>query len=328
MNARDVLVLVDHRDGAPEPVTYQLLSQARSLANAGGGGVGALILAAAAAPLLDALGSAGADILHVVESPLLDSYSPEAFAKAAAEAVRLLEPGLLLCGHTFTGMEIAPWVAARLGLPLLSNCLSLAVDGPDLVADRPTHGLAWQTRLRLPWQGTVVASMARGGTRQRVEAPAAAVEALDIDPAMLDVRTCIRETLRPEAGEVDISRAEVVVGVGRGVRDPSNVAVMEELAAALGGVLACSRPLVDLGWMPQERQVGVSGKEIHAKVYLACGISGAAQHVAGIADAQTIIAVNQDANAPIFRVAHYGVVADLFEVVPALIEEAKRRRVD
>ena len=327
MTPIDVLVLVDHRDGAAEPVAFQLLAQARALA--GSGPVGALVLAADARPIADALRCAGADVIHVVEHPGLESYNPEAFAKATAEAVRRLEPRLFLCAHTFTGMEIAPWVAARLGLPLVSNCLSLAVDGPDLVADRPTHGLAWQTRLRLPLQGTIVASLARGGgARQRLKGPAAVVQALDLDVTALRVRTRVRETVRPEAGAVDISRAEVVVGIGRGVRDPANVAVMEELARALGGVLACSRPLVDLDWMPQERQVGVSGKEIHAKVYLACGISGAAQHVAGIADAQTIIAVNQDARAPIFRVAHYGVVADLFEVVPALIEEAKRRRTD
>jgi electron transfer flavoprotein alpha subunit len=330
--SRDVLLLVDHRDGVAEPVTYQLVAQARELAASSGGRASALHLCGEGDGVAKQLDGAGLAAIYVVESRLLADYSPEAFSKVAAEAVRRLEPGLFLCGHTFQGMEVAPWVSARLGAPLLPNCLALAVEDDAIVAERLVYGQAWQARLRLPWHGTVVASMARSGGSPQREAGGetgsggATVERLDIDPSSLDVRTRVTGTIRPAAGEVDIARAEVVVGAGRGIRDASNLAVVEALAEALGGVVACSRPLVDLEWMPYERQVGASGKAIRAKVYIACGISGAAQHLAGITEAETIVAINQDANAPIFRVAHYGAVADLLQVVPELTAEARRRR--
>jgi electron transfer flavoprotein alpha subunit len=225
-------------------------------------------------------------------------------------------------------MEVAPWVAARLSVPLLPNCVGLDVEGDDLVAERLVHGQAWQARLHVRWRGTVVASLARsGGAPAPVDgAGAAALERLEIDPAALGIRTRVTGATRPAAGEVDIARAEVVVGVGRGIGDSSNLPLVEDLAEALGGVVACSRPLVDLEWMDYGRQVGASDKAIRPKVYLACGISGAAQHLAGITDAETVVAINRDPNAPIFRVAHYGAVADLLQVVPELTAEARRRR--
>lgn len=325
--SRDVLVLVDHRDGIPEPVTQQLVTQARDLVGAAGG-VSALLLCGDAGEVVPHLQGIGLDAIHLVESEFLDVYNPELTAKLAARAVRRLEPDLFLCGHTFQGMEIAPWVAAALQLPLLPNCLELRAEGEEIAAERLVHGQAWQTSLRCPWRGTVVASMARGGNpvARDIRDEATPLQRLDVDPSSLEVGTRVMESIRPEPGRVDISRAEVVVGAGRGVRDQANLAVVERLAEALGGVLACSRPLVDLEWMPYEQQVGASGKTIRPRVYIACGISGAAQHLAGIAEAGTIIAINQDANAPIFRVSHYGVVADLLRVVPELEAVARRRR--
>jgi electron transfer flavoprotein alpha subunit len=326
--SRGVLLLVDHREGAVEPVSFQLVAQARELAAASGGRATALLLCGEGAEVAKQLDGLGLAAIHRIEDPLLADYSPETFSKVTAEAVRRLEPGLFLCGHTFQGMEVAPWVAARLSLPLLPNCLELGVDGDDLVAERLVHGQAWQARLRLPWRETVVASLARsGGSPERGSgASGTALERLDIDPASLGIATRVTGETRPAPGEVDIARAEIVVGAGRGIRDPSNLALIEALAEALGGVVACSRPLVDLEWLPYDRQVGASGKTIRPKVYIACGISGAAQHLAGIADAETVVAINQDANAPIFRVAHYGAVADLLQVVPELTAEARRRR--
>jgi electron transfer flavoprotein alpha subunit len=326
--SRDVLLLVDHREGSVEPVTFQLAAQARELATASGGRASALLLCAEAAEVAEQLDGLGLAAIYRIEDPLLADYSPELFGKLTAEAVRRLEPGLLLCGHTFQGMEVAPWVAARLSLPLLPNCLELAVEGDDLVAERLVHGQAWQARLRLPWRGTVVASLARsGGSPERGSSVGGTpLESLHVDLSSLEILTRVTGTTRPAPGEVDLARAEIVVGAGRGIRDPSNLALIEALAEALGGVVACSRPLVDLEWLPYDRQVGASGKTIRPKVYIACGISGAAQHLAGIADAETVVAVNQDANAPIFRVAHYGAVADLLQVVPELTAEVRRRR--
>jgi electron transfer flavoprotein alpha subunit len=325
---REVLLLVDHRDGVVEPITDRLIERAGELATAAGRPVCALYLCGRETPLSERLRCAPLETIRVVRDDRLGAQNPEALGRTAAEVVRRLEPALLLCGHTFQGMDVAPWVAAKLDLPLLSNCVELRVDGDHLIAERLVYGQAWQTRLRLPWKGTVIATFARRGGSDaaptRTEAPS--VETLEIDLDALGIRSRVTENVRPSEGDVDISRAEVVVGVGRGVRDRSNLALAEELAEALGGVIACSRPLVDLEWMPYERQVGVSGKSIRPKVYVACGISGAAQHLAGIGDAETIVAINRDAKAPLFRVAHYGVVADLLEMIPALTEEARRRR--
>jgi electron transfer flavoprotein alpha subunit len=325
--SRDVLLLVDHRDGAPEPVTLQGIAQALEIASPGKGQVSGLLLCGSNTGIAERLLDWGLHALYVVEDGRLDGHNPEALSKAAAEAVRRLEPGLFVCGHTFQGMDVAPWVAAALATPLFPNCVALRCEGDDLIAERLVYGQAWQITLRLPWKGTVVATLARSaGSPVSGTAPRRTpVERLDLDLSRLGIRTRATGLTRPHEGEVDISRADVVVGVGRGVRDPSNLAVMEELAKALGGVVACSRPLVDLEWMPYERQIGVSGKSIRPKVYIACGISGAAQHLAGITEAEMVVAINQDPNAPIFRVAHYGVVADLLQVVPALTSEARQR---
>jgi electron transfer flavoprotein alpha subunit len=326
--SRDALVLVDHRDGIPEPVTDQLISQAEGCVTSAGGDVSALVLCDEGSGVPQRLNGAGLRTIYVIEGPLFATYNPEAFGKAAAEAVRRLEPGLFVCGHTFQGMEIAPFVATTLDLPLLPNCLELWIEGDDLVAERPVYGQSWQTRLTLPWQGTVIVSLGRrgGSPRRETGSGGSRLERIEIEPSSLGIRTIATELIRPVEGEVDVSRAPVVVGVGRGIRDPSNLSMVEDLAEALGGVVACSRPLVDLEWMAYERQVGASGKTIRPRVYIACGISGAAQHVAGITESEVVIAINQDPNAPIFRVAHHGAVADLLQVVPELTAEARRRR--
>ena len=326
--SRDVLILVEHRDGQPDPALASLVSSARELLRPSQGRVSGLLLSAPGAEIAGRLEGSGLDVIHAAESQSFARYTPEGWARAALCAVRRLEPALFLCAHSFIGMEVALWVAAAAGLPLLPNCLCLVAAGEELLADRLTHGQAWKVRLRIAWRGSVVASLAAsphapsspGGS----EPPR--LERLQLDPASLAARTTVVEETRPASDAVDLERADVVVGAGRGIGESRNLAMVEQLAAELGGVVACSRPLVDLGWMPRERLVGVSGKTIGPKLYLACGISGAAQHRAGIAGARTIVAINRDAAAPIFRSADYGAVADLQSLVPELIAEARRRR--
>lgn len=323
---RDVLVLLGHRDGVPDPANHGVIEQGRSLAEAVGSQLRGLLLCDEPAALLEPFARSGLETVHTVQDRALASYSPEAYSRTATEAVRRLMPGLLLCAHGFDGMEVAPWVAARLRAPLLSNCVALECVGDALFGERLVYGQAWQVRVRVPWQQTVVATLARGAAAQpKTGFRPPRVEPLDVEPGTLGIRTRVREIRRPVGEEIDLARADLVVGIGRGIRDPENLTIVEALARELGGVLACSRPIVDLEWMPYERQVGISGRSIRPRVYIACGISGAAQHLAGITDAQTIVAINQDANAPIFRVAHHGAVADLLRVVPALTAEARRR---
>jgi electron transfer flavoprotein alpha subunit len=321
MTTLDVLVVAEHRAGEVEPVTHQLVAQA--LAVSPGARVSLLALQAPGAGVAAALTRAGAHRLLVCEHEALASYNPEAYCRTVEHIARRLSPDLLVCGHTFQGMEVGPWVAARLGRPLASNCVEVCVRDGRLAAERLVYGGAWQVGLSLPLPAVV--TLARRGAPAKREAREADIERVD-PPGLGGLATEIVASIAPQMGEGDITRSDVVVGVGRGIKDPANLALIEELAEVLGGVVACSRPLVDLEWMPHERQVGASGREINARVYLACGISGAAQHLAGIGGVQTVIAINKDASAPIFGMSHVGVVGDLFEVVPALIAEARKRR--
>ncbi len=331
--SRDVLILVEHRDGQTDPALASLVASARELTRSTEGRVSGLLLCPPGAEIGKHLEESGLDVIHVAESQSFARYTPEGWARAALCAVRRLEPALFLCAHSFVGMEVAPFVAAAAGLPLLPNCLCLVGAGEDLLAERLTHGQAWRVRLRMAWRGSVVASLAAspsapaspgGSEPPRLEQPR--LERLQLDAASLAVRTSVVQETRPQSEAVDLERADVVVGAGRGIGESRNLALVEQLAAELGGVVACSRPLVDLGWMPRERLVGASGKTIGPKLYVACGISGAAQHRAGIAGARTVVAINRDAGAPIFRSADYGAVADLQSLLPELVAEARRRR--
>jgi len=319
----EALVFAEHHDGHLEPAVHQAIRAARDLAR--GGYVPALILAPHGSAAIEQLRGAGVDRVLAVLDARLAEYSPETYAKVCARVIETLHPDAFLCAHTFQGMDIGPYAAARLGLPLLSNCFGLEVEGDELTAQRKVYGSAWQSRVAVPLGRTVVVTVARRGRGEALHSAPAPVEDLRIDIDALGVRTRTAGAAVADAGEGDITRADVVVGVGRGIRDPSNLTIIDDLAQALGGVVACSRPLVDLDWMPYSRQVGASGHEIAPRVYIACGISGAAQHLAGIRGSQTIIAINKDPNAPIFGLCDLAVVADLFEVVPALTAEARRR---
>lgn len=323
--ATRVLVLAEHRAGQVEPITHQLLQLGRRLTE-DDQSLALLLLAGPDSGLAECLLTAGAGRIYLAEDEAFASYNPEACCRAVEEAVRRVQPGVLLCGHTFQGMEVAPWVAARLAAPLASNCLDLRREGDEIVAERAVYGGAWRVQLKLPACELVVATLARTGSSGAAPATSPFIERLDLSLALGRLGSTVLESVLPETGEGDITKADLVVGVGRGIQDPANLAMMQDLADALGGVIACSRPLVDLEWMPQDRQVGASGRDIASRVYLACGISGAAQHLAGIRGVQTVIAINKDPAAPIFGLSHYGVAGDLFEVVPALIEEARRRR--
>lgn len=323
MKAAQVLVLAEHRAGQVEPITHQLLRQGRDVA--GDGQLSLLVLAGPGADIAARLDQAGADRVLSVEDEALSSYNPEAYCRVVEAMVRELRPDLLLCGHTFQGMEVAPWVAARLGVPLASNCVAVCAEGDDIAVERLVYGGAWQVKTGLDRGMPVVITLARKGAPALGSPRQARIDSIDAGSHISSLSTHVVASLQPEPGEGDITQSDLVVGVGRGIKDPANLAMMEELAQVLGGVVACSRPLVDLEWMPHQRQVGASGRDINCKVYLACGISGAAQHLAGIGGVETIFAINKDASAPIFGVSHFGVAADLFEIVPALIAEARRR---
>jgi electron transfer flavoprotein alpha subunit len=234
-----------------------------------------------------------------------------------------IAPRLVLVGATLVGMERAPAIAAKLDLPALTNCVDIDVEDGTIVATRPLFDGTFHAKLVLDRDGTALVALQKGATPTLpLPATAAQVHPLAIDLGAVGARAEVLAIIEEPVSEIDITKADIIVSVGRGIGEREKLPLIEDLARALGGLMGCSRPLVDQGWLPRERQVGASGKTVVPKVYVACGISGASQHLAGMSESKMIVAINKDREAPIFQVAHYGIVGDLFEIVPALITAA------
>lgn len=321
-----ILVLAEHWAGEVDSITYQMLGKARELADASQREVEVLVIGHRLEGIAAALRDQGADAVSVVDDPALAQAGADLEARAVAEAVRRTDPCLLLIGYSLIGMELAPAVAAELGVPALTNCVDVELTDGAFVATRPLFDGAVHARVALEARPAVVAMQKGVVPLSELPSKGAPVRSLPLEVSTIPSRVKVLEITEEAATGVDISKADIIVAVGRGIGSKENISMVEELAEALGGVIACSRPVVDMGWLPRERQVGASGKTVAPKVYIACGISGAIQHLSGMSGARCIIAINNDPEAPIFQVAHYGVVADLFDIVPALIQEAKKAR--
>jgi len=322
---RDVFVFVEHCGGQVETITYQMLAKGRELATALRGQLAALVIGHELGPVTEILRDKGMDKILAVDAPALKQAGADLQAHVIAQVAKQIEPGLVLIGYSLVGMELAPAVAAKLGSPAMTNCVAIDIRDGSFVVTRPVFDSTLHAQILLEATGPVVVALQKG-VMPPIQAGGntAPVESLEVDLGGITCRAKLLEIMEEPVTGIDISKADVVVSVGRGIGDKEKISIIQELADALGGVMACSRPVVDVGWLPRDRQVGASGKSVAPKVYIACGISGASQHLSGMTESQRIIAINKDANAPIFQVAHYGVVADLFEVVPALTAEAKR----
>ena len=322
--ARDVLVLVEHSEGKVESLTFQLLVIGAGLAKE----LNIELLAAAIGHRMDnvvqALQSKGIDKILVVDDPGLALASGEMLARVFAEVARHVEPRLVLIGYSLVGMELAPAVASSLGMNALTNCVNIEFRDGAVTVTRPLFDGTMHAEIALEEHASAVVALQKGAvTSTPPSAKQAVVQSITIDVNNLPARSHILEFTEEPKSNVDLTKAEIIIAVGRGIGDKEKIHFTAELADALGGTLACSRPVVDVGWLPRERQVGASGKSVAPKVYVACGISGAIQHLTGMRDSKRIIAINKDPNAPIFQVAHVGVVGDLFEIVPALTRAAQ-----
>jgi electron transfer flavoprotein alpha subunit len=318
-----ILVFIEQRDGRVRSVAREALGEAvRLAATLGGPVVG--VCAAAADPGLAALGEAGASEILLATHEAFRYYEPAGYARAVVAAVGRVKPSVVLFPASSMGRDLAPRVAARLGVGLATDCTALAVEGGRLVANRPVY--AGKAIQRVAFAAVpAVASL-----RPKVFAPspshnggplAVTPLAVDHDPAAARAR--VREVKTTSAGKVDLTEAEIIVSGGRGLKAPENFDIVEALASALGATVGASRAVVDAGWRPHGDQVGQTGKTVSPKLYVAVGISGAIQHLAGMSSSRCIVAINKDPDAPIFKVADYGVVGDAFEVVPALTEAVK-----
>ena len=319
----EIAVLVEHRLGEIRDITFEMLAKANQLAEKSGYRTTAIMIGKGVEDLAGKL-KGYCDRLLLVEDESMKFFVSDAYQKVLEDIVRERRPRLLLIGHTSYGLELAPSLAASLNIPLITGCTDITLDeGVEVV--RPVYGGKLLARVEVNYPGTVILTLSQGVVKPFNPGKETEIIRKSVDVGRPGSKVFL-EYVMPEEGEVDISSADVIVAVGRGIQDKSNIPQAEELAKALGGVLACSRPIVDKGWLPQDRQVGSSGKTVKPKLYLALGISGAFQHIQGMKDSQLIIAVNKDPNAPIFNVAHYGVVEDLFRIVPVLIEKVREAR--
>ena len=320
-----ILVVADHRDGTLAKVTLESISKGRALAAPSGGQVAVLVMASEALPLVAQAGQAGADRVLTVESPEVATYRPGPFTDAALAAIAAASPALVLFANSADGRDVAAGCAARLGVGVMTDVTGIEAAGGGFTATHPCFGgsvLVQEEATASPAIATV-----RPGAFAREDSPGAPeVLPLAVTFDASGLLTTVADVVCENAGIVNLEEAAVIVAGGRGVGSAEGFAIIQALADELGGAVAASRAVVDAGWKHHQYQVGQTGKTVSPRLYIACGISGSIQHRAGMQTSDFIVAVNKDAEAPIFSVADFGVVGDLFDVVPALTEEIRRRK--
>jgi electron transfer flavoprotein alpha subunit len=322
-----ILVVVEQREGKLNRVSYETLTAAQSIAQDTGWSVQAAVLG-------NAIDAIAADIAKVklakvcaVESPQIERYTADGYVAALKQFVLSAQPRLVLMPHTYQVRDFAPKLAAALGRPLISDCVAYRKDGDRLVFTRQMFQGKFAADVSFSCDPPHFATFQAGayrGDKVEMGASAAPVEKVGASVDANAIRVKALDVFKEAKQAVDLTQAEIIVSVGRGIKEQKNIEMAKTLAEALGGEIAASRPICDSGWLPMDRQIGSSGQTVAPKLYLALGISGAIQHIVGMKGARNVIAINKDAEAPIFEIADYGVVANLFDIVPALVDEIKR----
>ena len=315
----DIWVFAEQLEGRINEVTFELLGKARELAN--GEQTVAVLLGHEVKDVVPELGAA--DSVLVVDDERLANYTPETYLRVITALTKTRQPGLIMVANTTMGMDLAAGLSAALNRPLVAYCKDLRLEDGSVVALSQLYGGKVLVESVLE-EGKGIVTVLAGAFKAEAgkKAGSPQIERLDC-PEPGPARIRFKSLLRPKAEGIDITKENILVGVGRGIQSQDNIPVVEDLAKALGGVLAASRPIVDNGWLPKSRQVGKSGQTVKPKLYVAVGISGAPEHIEGMRDADLIIAINPDLGAPIFDVARYGIAADLFDIVPLLTEKVQ-----
>jgi len=319
----DIYVVIEYLRGQVADISYIMLAAARVLAQGTGGSVAAVLLGHDVQPLAADL---AADCRFYADHPALTEYTPEAYQRVLADLISSSQPRVVLLGDTSIGAEVAGGLSIRLGLPQVSHCRTLRAENGSLTFTSQICGGKIMAEGEIP-DPTALVTMMPGGYKpeQGHSSQQIPLDELTV-PDLSDLPVTLKEYIEPEVGDVDITREAILVAVGRGIEREDNMELAEELAEALGGVVCASRPVVDQGWMPVSRLVGKSGKAVKPTVYLALGISGAPEHIEGVSDGGTLIAINTDPNAPIFDVAKYGAEVDLLDLLPVLTEQVQQAR--
>ena len=315
-----ILVIVEQRDGVLNRASWEAVAAAQAL----GGPIQVVVPGGGAAAA--ELAAAKVDIVHAVEHPALAQYTADAYTAALAAIVAVQEPDVVIAAHTYQARDVMPRVAARLDRALVTDVVAVAGGTPPTFT-RPMFQAKLVAQVvpagPTPHFATIQIGAFRADAVVRGDGPAAVAPlSVDVPPEL--VRQTPEAPFREAKQAVDLSAAPRIVSVGRGIKDEEHIQLARDLAAALGAELAASRPIIDAGWLPADRQIGSSGQTVAPKLYLALGISGAIQHVVGMKGARTIVAINKDPDAPIFEIADYGIVGDLFEIVPAMIAELQK----
>ncbi len=327
--ADTILVVVEQRDGKFNRVSWETIAGAQALAAETGWPVEAAVLGSGVQGIAAEVAGKKVAKVYDIEAPQLQAYTPDAYVAALKQFLESHPAKLVLMPHTYQVRDFVPKLATAMGRSAISDCVGFKKEGEKLLFTRQM----FQGKLAAdvsfasdaPWFVTFQNGAFRGDQAE-AGASAAPVEAVNVDLAQTAVRNKPEEAFKEAKQAVDLSQAEIIVAIGRGIKEQKNIEMAKQLAEVLGGDIAASRPICDNGWLPMDRQIGSSGQTVAPKLYLALGISGAIQHIVGMKGARTIIAVNKDSEAPIFEIADFAVVGNLFEIVPPLIEEIKKAK--
>ena len=312
-----ILVFVEQRNSEVRKASLQALSEAKRQ----GGEVSAVLPGSGIGDAAAALGAYGADKIYVADDANLGLYSADGYAEVVVKAFEQEQPSAIFFAGTAMGRDLAPTVAARLGVGAIPDAVALTLEGETFSVRRPVYSgkanatvtTAGNTPQVISLRPNVFAAEEAGG----------AGEVVALDGLSLSIRAVVKELLEAEGGELDVAEADIIVSGGRGIKGPENFALIKSLADALGGAVGASRAAVDAGWIEHSHQVGQTGKVVSPSLYIAAGISGAIQHLAGMSSSKVIVAINKDPDAPIFKIADYGIVGDLFDVIPPMVEAIK-----
>jgi electron transfer flavoprotein alpha subunit len=324
-----ILVVVEQREGKLNRVSWETITAGQAIAAATGWTLEAAVAGSGAGSIASEVAGKKLAKVYDIESPKLEPYTPDAFAAGLKQFLSTKAPKLILMPHTYQVRDFVPKLATSMGRTAVSDCIGFKQEGGKLLFTRQMFQGKFAADVSFtsdaPWFVTFQNGAFRGD-KAEAGPSAAPVETVNVDIADGVIRNKPQEVFKEAKQAVDLTQAEIIVAVGRGIKEQKNIDIAKQLADALGGDLAASRPICDSGWLPMDRQIGSSGQTVAPKLYLALGISGAIQHIVGMKGSRAIVAVNKDSEAPIFEIADYAVVGNLFEIVPPLIEEIKKAK--
>jgi electron transfer flavoprotein alpha subunit len=322
-----ILVVAEQREGKLNRVSLETLAAAQAIGAQTGWPIEAAVVGSGVGPVAQEIAKVQVHKVYDLESPHLEPYTPDAFSFALKPFIAERHPRLVLMPHTYQVRDFAPKLATQLGRSLVSDATGFKYEGGRLLFVRQMFQGKFAADVGFTGEPPYFATFQAGafrGEQAKASAGAVSVETINLQVPENIVRNRPHEVFKEAKQAVDLTQAPIIVAVGRGIKEQKNIDIAKQLADALGGEIAASRPICDSGWLPMDRQVGSSGQTVAPKLYLALGISGAIQHLVGMKGSKTIVAVNKDSEAPIFEIADYAIVANLFDVVPLLIEELKK----